>query len=122
VPCSVPRSQRGGEVVEPLVSEQWFVRMGPLAEPALAAVANGDIKIVPERFEKIYNGWLENIKVCRVWAAFGPYVGYMCRGIVSAATAHVGGMLCGTELPYEPCLARAPVAHERAVRRGPDPV
>jgi valyl-tRNA synthetase len=37
--------------------------MAPLAEPALAAVANGDIKIVPERFEKIYNGWLENIKV-----------------------------------------------------------
>lgn len=59
----VPRSQRGGEVVEPLVSEQWFVRMAPLAEPALAAVADGSIKIVPERFEKIYNGWLENIKV-----------------------------------------------------------
>jgi hypothetical protein len=50
-------------VVEPLVSEQWFVRMSPLAEPALAAVADGRIKIVPERFEKIYNGWLENIKV-----------------------------------------------------------
>ena len=45
------------------MSEQWFVRMAPLAEPALAAVANGAIKIVPERFEKIYNGWLENIKV-----------------------------------------------------------
>lgn len=51
-------------MVEPLVSEQWFVRMGPLAEPALAAVADGHITIVPERFEKIYNGWLENIKVC----------------------------------------------------------
>jgi hypothetical protein len=37
--------------------------MTPLAEPALAAVADGRIKIVPERFEKIYNGWLENIKV-----------------------------------------------------------
>lgn len=61
--CSVPRSQRGGEVVEPLVSEQWFVKMEPLAAPALAAVANGDIKIMPERFEKIYNLWLENIKV-----------------------------------------------------------
>jgi valyl-tRNA synthetase len=63
VPCSVPRSQRGGEVVEPLVSEQWFVRMAPLAEPALAAVADGSITIMPERFEKIYNMWLENIKV-----------------------------------------------------------
>lgn len=50
-------------MVEPLVSEQWFVKMQPLAEPALAAVADGQIKIVPERFEKIYNSWLENIKV-----------------------------------------------------------
>jgi valyl-tRNA synthetase len=68
VVCSVPRSQRGGEVVEPLVSEQWFVRMAPLAEPALAAVADGSITIMPERFEKIYNMWLENIKVRRLAA------------------------------------------------------
>eukprot|EP00775_Hariotina_reticulata_P011961 gene11961-12104_t len=59
----VPRSQRGGEVVEPLVSEQWFVRMEPLAQPALQAVADGRITIMPERFEKIYNMWLDNIKV-----------------------------------------------------------
>lgn len=59
----VPRSQRGGEVVEPLVSEQWFVKMAPLAKPALAAVADGSMRIVPERFEKVYNFWLENIKV-----------------------------------------------------------
>lgn len=59
----MPRSQRGGEVVEPLVSEQWFVKMEPLAKPALAAVADGSIRIVPERFEKTYNFWLENIKV-----------------------------------------------------------
>jgi hypothetical protein len=59
----VPRSQRGGEVIEPLVSEQWFVVMEPLARPALAAVSEGRIKIVPERFEKVYNFWLENIKV-----------------------------------------------------------
>ena len=59
----VPRSQRGGEVVEPLVRDQWFVKMGPLAERALAAVADGDVRIVPERFEKIYNHWLENIRV-----------------------------------------------------------
>lgn len=47
-----------------MVSEQWFVRMTPLATPALAAVADGRIKIMPERFEKVYNSWLENIKVC----------------------------------------------------------
>ncbi|KAL4422888.1 hypothetical protein ABPG75_009085 [Micractinium tetrahymenae] len=58
----VPRSQRGGEIVEPLVREQWFVRMEPLAKPALEAVASGDIRILPERFEKVYNFWLENIK------------------------------------------------------------
>lgn len=58
----VPRSQRGGEIVEPLVREQWFVRMKPLAEPALAAVDAGAIRIVPERFEKVYRMWLDNIK------------------------------------------------------------
>ncbi|KAI3430578.1 hypothetical protein D9Q98_005171 [Chlorella vulgaris] len=58
----VPRSQRGGEIVEPLVREQWFVRMEPLAKPALEAVARGDVRIVPDRFEKVYNYWLDNIK------------------------------------------------------------
>eukprot|EP00798_Chlamydomonas_sp_ICE-L_P028849 gene28849-32037_t len=58
----VPRSQRSGEVIEPIVSEQWFVRMKPLAEPALAAVADGTIKILPDRFERVYNNWLGNIK------------------------------------------------------------
>jgi valyl-tRNA synthetase len=58
----VPRSQRGGEVVEPMVSTQWFVKMQPLAEKGLRAVANGRIQIVPERFTKIYNNWLENIR------------------------------------------------------------
>jgi valyl-tRNA synthetase len=58
----VPRSQRGGEIIEPLVSTQWFVKMKPLAGKALTAVANGDIKIIPERFTKIYFNWLENIR------------------------------------------------------------
>ena len=48
--------------IEPRVSKQWFVRMAPLAEPALQAVKTGDIRFVPERFDKIYTGWLENIK------------------------------------------------------------
>jgi len=59
---TIPRSQRGGEIVEPMISTQWFVEIGPLAEKALAAVKNGDIRIVPERFEKVYYNWLENIK------------------------------------------------------------
>ncbi len=59
---AVPRTQRGGEVVEPLISTQWFVRIQPLAEKALETVRSGQIKIVPERFEKVYYHWLENIE------------------------------------------------------------
>lgn len=58
----VPRSQRGGEVIEPMVSTQWFVTMKPLAEIGLQAVRDGRIKIVPERFAKVYYNWLENIR------------------------------------------------------------
>ncbi|KAL2645155.1 hypothetical protein R1flu_012742 [Riccia fluitans] len=58
----VPRSQRGGEVVEPLVSKQWFVTMGPLAEKALQVLDSGELRIIPDRFEKIYVQWLTNIK------------------------------------------------------------
>ncbi|MBN2147275.1 MAG: valine--tRNA ligase [Anaerolineales bacterium] len=59
---NVPRSQRGGEIIEPMVSTQWFVRIQPLAEAALEVVRNGQIKIVPERFTKVYYNWLENIE------------------------------------------------------------
>ncbi|HMQ33481.1 MAG TPA: valine--tRNA ligase [Chloroflexaceae bacterium] len=59
---SVGISQRGGEVIEPLLSEQWFVRTRPLADLALAAVREGRTRIIPERFEKVYYHWLENIE------------------------------------------------------------
>lgn len=58
----VPRSQRGGEIVEPLVREQWFVKMEGLAQPALAVVDSGEMVIVPERFERTYRNWLEGIR------------------------------------------------------------
>ncbi|NIS79453.1 MAG: valine--tRNA ligase [Anaerolineales bacterium] len=58
----VPRTQRGGEVVEPMVSTQWFVRMQPLAEHGLRTVRQGNIRIVPDRFTKVYFNWLENIR------------------------------------------------------------
>ncbi len=58
----VPRTQRGGEIVEPLVSTQWFVRMEPLAKPALEVVRDEKILIVPNRFIKVYYNWLENIR------------------------------------------------------------
>ncbi len=59
---SVPVSQRGGEMVEPLISEQWFVKIKPLAEKAIEAVRDGRIQIVPERFTKVYFHWMENIR------------------------------------------------------------
>ncbi|MBC7343154.1 MAG: valine--tRNA ligase [Clostridia bacterium] len=49
-------------VIEPLVSKQWFVRMKPLAEPAIQAVKEGKIRFVPERFTRLYINWLENIR------------------------------------------------------------
>ena len=58
----VPRSQRGGEIVEPMVSTQWFVRMQPLADNGLEVVRENKINIVPERFRKVYFNWLENIR------------------------------------------------------------
>ncbi len=55
-------SERGDVPVEPRFSEQWFVKMAPLAEPALAAVNDGRIKFHPERWIKTYRHWMENIK------------------------------------------------------------
>ena len=59
---TVPRSQRGGELIEPMISTQWFVRIEPLAKAALEVVRKGEIKIVPDRFTKVYYNWLENIQ------------------------------------------------------------
>ncbi len=59
---TIPRSQRGGEIIEPMISEQWFVKMESIASKGLDAVRTGQIKIVPERFEKVYYNWLDNIK------------------------------------------------------------
>ena len=93
---NVPRSQRGGEIVEPLVSTQWFVRMKTLAENAAAAVQNGDIKFVPERFTKIFLSWMENIQdwcISRqLWWGHRIPVWYCqeCREtIVSRETPHI---------------------------------
>lgn len=59
---SVGHCYRCDTVIEPYVSTQWFVRMKPLAEPALAAVRDGRVKFHPERWTKIYFDWLENIR------------------------------------------------------------
>jgi len=57
----VPRSQRGGEIIEPLVSSQWFVKTEGMGAKALKAVQDGEVKIVPQRFNKIWYNWLDGI-------------------------------------------------------------
>jgi len=59
---AVGHCHRCRTIVEPLVSKQWFVKGAPLAKPAIAAVVDGRIKIVPERFTKVYLNWMENIR------------------------------------------------------------
>ena len=59
---NVGKCQRCGTTIEPLLSEQWFVKMEPLAKEAIAAVKDGRIKFVPERWEKNYLNWMENIR------------------------------------------------------------
>jgi valyl-tRNA synthetase len=59
---SVPRCYRCDTVVEPRLSEQWFVRMKPLAEPALEASRDGTIRFTPDHWQGVYENWLENIR------------------------------------------------------------
>ncbi len=59
---SVPRCYRSGDVVEPYMSEQWFVKMKPLAEPAIEAVRSGKIRFHPKHWEETYFHWMENIR------------------------------------------------------------
>jgi valyl-tRNA synthetase len=60
-PMVLPVSQRGGEVIEPILSTEWFVKIQPLADKAMQAVRDGKIKFVPQRFEKEFFRWMENI-------------------------------------------------------------
>jgi len=58
----VPRGDRSGAVIEPYLTDQWYVRIAPLAEPAIKAVEDGDIKFVPENWSKTYFEWMRNIQ------------------------------------------------------------
>ena len=59
---TVPRGDRSGAVIEPFLTNQWFVKIEPLAQPAIDAVKNGDIKFVPENWSKTYFDWMNNIQ------------------------------------------------------------
>ncbi len=58
----VPRGDRSGAVIEPYLTDQWFVKAAPLAEPAMRAVKEGKIRFIPENWSKTYFQWLENIE------------------------------------------------------------
>ncbi len=59
---AVPRGDKSGVVVEPLLSDQWFVKIKPLAEPAIKAVEDGDIEFIPKQAENIYFAWMRDIQ------------------------------------------------------------
>ena len=59
---TVPRGDRSHAVIEPYLTDQWFVKAGPLAQAAIRAVENGDIRFVPEHWEKTYFEWMRNIE------------------------------------------------------------
>ncbi len=58
----IPRGEKSGSIVEPLLTDQWYVKMKPLAEPAIAAVKNGEVRFVPEQWTKTYDQWMNNIE------------------------------------------------------------
>lgn len=60
--AKIPRGDRSGVIVEPYLTEQWFMKMSSLAEPAISAVKRGEIRFIPENWEKTYFQWLNNIE------------------------------------------------------------
>jgi valyl-tRNA synthetase len=58
----IPRGEKSDAIVEPRLTEQWFMKMKPLAEPAIRAVEKGDVKFIPENWNKTYFQWLNNIE------------------------------------------------------------
>ncbi|SMB92614.1 valyl-tRNA synthetase [Thermanaeromonas toyohensis ToBE] len=107
---AVGHCYRCGTVIEPLVSPQWFVRMKPLAEPAIQAALEGRVRFVPERFTKIYLNWLENIRdwcISRqLWWGHRIPVWY-CQ--------QCGEVICSTEDPIE-----CPACSSTALEQDPD--
>ena len=99
---------RCSTTVEPRVSTQWFVKMEPLARPAIDVVKSGETKFIPERFEKIYYHWMENIKDWCIsrqlwWGHRIPaYYCDACGEMVVSAQAPERCPKCGGELRQDP--------------------
>ena len=99
---------RCGTVVEPRVSTQWFVKMEPLAKPAIDAVKDGDIRFIPERMDKVYYNWMENIKDWCIsrqlwWGHQIPAWYCVCGGTIVSETVPTVCPKCGgTHLTRDP--------------------
>ncbi len=108
----VPISSRTGEVIEPLLSLQWFCKMDALAKPALEAYRSGAITFVPERFGRTYEQWLENIRdwnVSRqVWWGHQLPVWYTPDDDVIVATTQAEAERIGRERFGDVALRRDP--------------
>ncbi|OGY25543.1 MAG: valine--tRNA ligase [Candidatus Woykebacteria bacterium RBG_16_43_9] len=101
---SVGICERCRSTIEPLVSKQWFVKIKPLAEPAIEAVEMGKIKILPKRFEKTYFNWMENIRdwcISRqIWWGHRLPV-YYCQEIRSSECRTKNGVFVSVETPKQ---------------------
>ena len=94
-------------VVEPLVSEQWFVKMKPLAQPAIEAVKKGEVEFIPARFTKVYFNWLENIRDWCIsrqlwWGHRIPAWYCQCGETVVALKEPAACPNCGGQLTQDP--------------------
>lgn len=100
---AVGHCYRCSTVIEPMLSKQWFVRMAPLAEPAMQAAKDGRIQFVPQRFTKIYLNWMENIRdwcISRqLWWGHRIPVWYcgQCGEIIVSKTAPLHCSACGSK-------------------------
>ncbi|HEX5440887.1 MAG TPA: valine--tRNA ligase, partial [Ktedonobacterales bacterium] len=109
-PYTIPlgHCSRCGTVIEPLISMQWWVRMAPLAAGALGALRYGQLRIVPERFNKTYTDWLENIRDWNIsrqlWWGHRIPAWYCqdCDEIIVARTAPESCPSCGEPVEQDP--------------------
>ena len=96
----IGRCQRSDDVIEPRLKTQWFVRTAPLAEPALAATRSGRTRIIPERFDKIWEHWMTNIRDWNVsrqlWWGHRIPAWYCPEGHVTVTADENGPSACET--------------------------
>jgi valyl-tRNA synthetase len=103
----VPYSHRSGERIEPLISLQWFMRMDELAGPAIDAVRDGRVRIVPDNHRRVYLEWMDNIRPWCIsrqlwWGHRLPvYYCATCSHLHVAASAPEGCAACGGQLRQE---------------------